>query len=146
VPFTHESAAIHGAKGGARGGRSRSKAKQAHARVNGTQGAPHGIKGGRPVELPPEPDGFRDAPPWDPEDSFTQWRHIHYIRRFPEYAVLWLCKKKLPAGPYFTEEEMLETLRRMGRYDLVYRRKKVMAGTTKPRKQPRRLGRAFFQS
>jgi hypothetical protein len=46
MPFTHESAARYGAKGGRVGGRSTSEAKKAHARANGA-------KGGRP-RLKPE--------------------------------------------------------------------------------------------
>lgn len=142
MPFTSADAAIWGRKGG----KARSPLKAAHARVNGRLGTSHGIKGGRPIKLPPAPEGFHPIPPPDPHsDVHGNWRPIAHLRRFPEYVAELCVRKRIAAEPVFTEEEIRQTLRRMGRYDLIYRRKQFIEGLSKKARmrRPRLIPRKF---
>lgn len=127
MPFDSTNAAICGAKGGKIGGTHRSDLKAAHARVNG-------MKGGRPRKLPPIPEGYRLSPELAKLLTPHEWR-LH-VRQFPEYVAELCARGNFSPEPFFTEEEIRETLRRMGRYDLVYRRKQFIDQLAKRR--PRR--------
>jgi hypothetical protein len=121
MPFTHESAARYGAKGG----RKRSVAKKAHARANGA-------KGGRPLKLPPEPEGFRLLRPVSADNPLARFEELRkHGLQFIEYSAQLIVKKNFGNVWPFTEEEILDTLRRMKRYDLVSRRKKQIEEWTK---------------
>lgn len=108
MPFDHENAAALGARGGSVS----SKFKRRASRENGKLG-------GRPPKLPPVPDGFPPTSMW--EDA--QWRYITRARRFPEYVAELCARRNISPEPVFKEEEIRDTLRRMGRYDLVFRRR-----------------------
>lgn len=105
---------------GRRGGLSKSPRKAEAARRNAKLG---GAKGGRPPKLPPEPEGLRAA--WKlPHDSPD-----HALKKFAEYHAEYITKKNgHPEQFGWDEQELQDTLERMGRPDLIKRRQKLLAG------------------
>ena len=114
MPFNRESAARQGAKGG----RKRSAAKRAHARANGA-------KGGRPIKLPPVPEGIK------PPAGATSEEARAHAHKFAEYYALLAVARNAIVQPTFTDEEILQTLRRMKRYDLVSKRRNQLRQRTR---------------
>jgi len=110
---------------GRRGGLSKSPAKVAAARRNAKLGA---TKGGRPPKLPPEPRGLR------PPSGLTPKEVREHQRKFIDYYAVLAVKGNYGVEPLFTEEEICAALRRMGRYDLVYRRKKQRGAIPKAKR------------
>lgn len=100
---------------GRRGGRSKSARKVAAARRNAILG---GAKGGRPPKLPPRPEGL-----FPPQGSTFEQAKQH-AHKFIEYYAELAAKKNMMVEHFFTEQEILQTLKRMGRNDLVARWKK----------------------
>ena len=117
---------------GRRGGRSKSTRKVAAARRNAILG---GAKGGRPPKLPPRPEGL-----FPPQGSTFEQAKQH-AHKFIEYYAELAAKKNMMVEPWFTEEEILKSLKRMGRHDLVAKRKKLPKPTEAQRRNRAELER-----
>ena len=112
---------------GRRGGLSKSARKSEAARRNGKLG---GAKGGRPPKLPAEPEGLRES--W----KYPRNSEEHAIKKFAEYYAELIAKKNAaPEQLGWSEKELRDTLARMGRRDLVRRRKKTRAKLTAAQKK-----------